>query len=179
MARRAPKQKPGKSEQVVETPREFLEAVEARFGPIDIDLACTRDNRVVERGIFFPENDALSEDFPWRRYEDWNCWLNPEFANVHPWVEKAARESRYLKKGRIFVLAPASVGANWFARHVHGAAMVLFLEQRLKFVGHSCAYPKDLVLICYGQGLKGFDRWDWESWCTEETRKRMHPRRRR
>jgi len=46
MTRTMPAQRPGRSEQTVCTPREFLDAVEKRFGPIRIDLAATAENKV-------------------------------------------------------------------------------------------------------------------------------------
>ncbi len=169
MARRKPPaQKPGKSVQDVQTPPEFVEAVERRFGRLDFDLACDENNMQADDGFQFPKKNALEEDWilsgnvDWLT-PDWNFWLNPPYSQIGPWVKRASEASFLLRRGKIFVLVPASVGSNWFRDHVHDKAMVLFLETRLKFVGHSQPYPKDLVLICYGQGLKGFDRWHWEA----------------
>ena len=61
---------------------------------------------------------------------------------------------------RIFLLTPASIGANWFAEHVYGKAHVLALQGRLTFVGHKQPYPKDCILSVYGV-KPGFSVWDW------------------
>ena len=165
--RKLPPQKPGKSEQTVETPPEFLEAVERRFGPLAWDLACTRENAKAPRGIFYPSHDALADHENWSSLiEPENAWLNPPFGDLRPWVAKceltATGRSMPLQRGRIFVLLPAAVGAGWFRDHVHEKARVLLLDQRLKFVGHAHPYPKDLVLAIYGQGYGGYERWSWE-----------------
>lgn len=56
---------------------------------------------------------------------------------------------------------PASIGSNWFAEHVHRRALVLGLNgPRLKFEGSPDPYPKDLMLVCYGES-PGFDVWRW------------------
>lgn len=152
-----PKQKPGKSEQIVCTPKELLFAVADRFGAIAYDLACTRANRVVANPLnAFSHEDMDSLQAHWPGRAEGLCWLNPPFGNIAKWAKKAA-ESR----SRIAMLVPASIGSNWFRGHVHGKAYVLALNPRVTFVGHSAAYPKDLILCVYGHGLAGFDVWEW------------------
>ena len=51
-ARVMPAQKPHRSVQVVETPWEFIDAVEKRFGKIVFDLAATLDNCKVRKPAF-------------------------------------------------------------------------------------------------------------------------------
>lgn len=154
-----PEQKPHRSEQDVETPREFIEAVIARFGPIEFDLAADGLNKQATY-FFSKDNDALNQDW-WEECPSGNLWLNPPFAKIAPWAKKCAEEAKY-RRGFILMLTPASVGANWFARHVEGKAYVLALSPRLTFVGHTRSYPKDLCLSVYGHGFKGFDSWRWD-----------------
>jgi phage N-6-adenine-methyltransferase len=158
-----PKQKPGKSEQTVQTPPAFVAAVQARFGRIGFDLAATAENSVAGALAFFgPRSldgeDAFTQEWPRGKL----CWLNPPFGNVRPFATKAAAEA---KRGiRTAMLVPASVGSNWFAEHVHGKAMVLALRPRLTFVGQEDPYPKDLILCLYGPWYPaGFATWQWNN----------------
>jgi phage N-6-adenine-methyltransferase len=156
-ARFMPEQKPGRSAQEVGTPRAFLDAVEKRFGPLKWDLAADESNHVTERwfGPGAPGEDSLTCSW-------WMCppgllWLNPPYGNIGPWAAKCAS---IVDPHRIAFLVPASVGSNWFAEHVDGKALVLFLRPRLTFVGHTQSYPKDLILAVYGE-KPGYECWRW------------------
>lgn len=153
-----PKQQPGKSKQDYETPPEFIAAVERRFGRLHVDLAARADN--AKAAIFVPpERDSLSLNWA-REFAGRRCWLNPEFADIAPWAAKcAASASAGL---HIVMLTPASIGANWFAEHVHGKAIVLGLSPRITFVGAADPYPKDCMLSVFGLGVAGFDVWRWQ-----------------
>lgn len=153
-----PKQQPGKSEQEVETPGDFLQAVKGKLGTkyFSIDLAADEENAV--SGQFYSERDnALIQDWV---YAGW-AWLNPPYADIHPWVEKANHESKL--GAHVAMLVPASVGSNWWADHVHEQAYVLFASPRITFVGHTSPYPKDLALLLYTPfGASGYDTWRWK-----------------
>lgn len=160
-----PAQKPGRSVQEVGTPREFLDAVEGRFGKIAIDLAALASNRVTQvycgpDHAKTADRDALSPMCQWNwSYTDGLRWLNPPYANIGDWAAKCAEQSA-IGPCRIALLVPASVGTNWFAEHVDRKALVLFLRPRLTFVGHSSPYPKDLMLAVYGE-RPGYECWRW------------------
>jgi hypothetical protein len=164
MARKMPKQKPHRSEQAVGTPREFLGAVVERLGPIRLDLAANKRNRVCRRWI--GPGSSIGQDFfamPGRVLNHRGLWwLNPPYTNIGKWAKRCAELVRVLGAGyKIAFLVPASVGSNWFAKHVHGKALVLFVSPRLKFVGHAHAYPKDLMLVVYGE-RPGIRLWRWK-----------------
>lgn len=156
-----PQQKPGSSRQDYETPSDFLEAVARRFGPLDVDLACRRDNAKAPNGIYFPEQDSLRVDWA-REWPDANLWLNPEFRRMLPWATKCAHEGKLLRRGRIFLLSPAAVCTDWWLENVHDQALVLLLFPRLTFVGEKAGYPKDLTLSVYGAGVSGYAAWRWK-----------------
>lgn len=160
--RKMPRQKPNRSRQDYATPWDFIEAVERRFGKLEVDLAATKANAKAPWCVT-PEQDSLSISWA-ERFADKLCWLNPPFGNIEKWAAKCAQESEKFRKGRILFLTPASVGARWFERHVHNRANVLTLLSRLTFVGEDQSYPKDLMLSVYGRGaLHGFDTWDWRT----------------
>lgn len=152
-----PKQKPGKSEQSVETPNNFIEAVKARLGITDftIDLAADATNTKAEK--FFTEQDnSLVQEWPpigW-------CWLNPPYGKIEPWVQKA-HDSTW-DGVKVAMLVPASVGSGWWFEYVSPKAYVTFLNPRLTFVGHKSPYPKDLALLLYTPFLEGGTcNWWW------------------
>lgn len=157
-----PIQKPGRSKQDYGTPRAFIDACEVRFGVLRFDLACTTENCKAPAGYYFDEGvDALKQEWA----KDWpegNLWLNPPFGDIDPWAEKCAYESER-RHGLILMLTPASVGTNWFSKHVLGKAMVLGLSPRMAFEGTTAPYPKDLMISCYGFQFHGFDQWRWDA----------------
>lgn len=166
-----PQQRPGASKQDYGTPRVFLDAVEALFGPLEIDLAATAEN--TKAPLWFgPEDDSLSLD--WREIGDRLCWLNPPFAKIGLWAAKCAAS---VGNGgpRILFLVPSSVGANWYWDHVEGRVLELQVG-RLAFDGAhvkrcartdcpGCAnFPKDLMLACYGfPNPPCRERWLWRT----------------
>lgn len=167
-----PAQKPGRSKQDYSTPPEFLEAVQRRFGAIDLDLACRADNMVAPFGLT-EDVDALSKDWT-DLHPSWVtargdvdarnkldvAFCNPPFAQLAPWAAKC--ESVALLPRRTLLLVPASMGSKWWARHVLGKGMVFGIP-RLQFVGTDSLYPKDLALILYTSGVHGFGYWDWRA----------------
>ncbi len=156
--KKMPAQTPGKSDQDYGTPREFILAVQHRFGRISWDLAAHEGNHVCDLWIG-EQQDALSLN--WAAELKGVLWLNPPFGDIPTWARKCAMEAK--RGARILFLTPASVGTNWFWSHVnpHRDALVLPLSPRLTFVGETNPYPKDLMLSAYGFGTVGFDRWKW------------------
>jgi DNA (cytosine-5)-methyltransferase 1 len=149
-----------KSKQDYGTPWELIWACEGRFGPIMWDLAASPENT---KGPAFYDEEFDSLKQRWHEHRG-VLWLNPPFANIEPWAEKCAFESRSdlgHERARILFLTPASVGANWFRDHVHGKAFVVGLNGRITFEGTSDPYPKDCILSAFGFGPPGFDVWDW------------------
>lgn len=149
------------------TPVEFLRAVRTRLDIEDfsIDLAADRRNRVT-REYFSARNSALDHR-TWHEFtgRGWG-WLNPPFGDIAPFAERCARTA--LHGGKVALLVPAAVGANWFRDFVDGHALVLFLNGRIQFVGSADPYPKDLILCLYGLD-PGYVVWTWKP---ETTRKR-------
>jgi hypothetical protein len=145
----------GASRQDYGTPPDLLRAVETRFGLLTADLACTPDNQVATTFEHFYHG---SDEIPWPR--EGRLWLNPPFSNIDTWAEKCAAWQP-LYGAKLLFLTPASVGSNWFAKHVHGRAMVLALSPRITFVGCKDPYPKDCILSVFGES-PGFNLWRWK-----------------
>ena len=160
--RAMPAQKPGKSEQAVQTPPEFLAAVARRFGPIRWDLAANASNHVAP-GWYGPGSpdgeDALAQDWSKRGGV---LFLNPEFGNIPPFAKLAAEFGP--RGARTKMLVPAAVSTEWWVKFVHQRALVLFLRPRIKFVGHDAGFPKDLALCAYGPWVApGYSTWRWDA----------------
>lgn len=149
-----------KSRQDLATPREFLDAVERRFGNISLDLAANRENHVCPNWHGPGGDRENTFDAYWSRLYG-NLWLNPEFEHTPKYARKMALECKN-RDAFSFLLAPASVGSNWFNDYVASESYVLFLTDRITFVGESKKYPKDLILAVYGFGLVGRDSWHWD-----------------
>lgn len=152
-----PVQKPGRSKQDYGTPPELLKAVRRKLGimEFDCDLAATAENAVADEWAI----DAFALPH-WRVGLGWN-WLNPPFAKIGPWVERAQNEANALG-AQTAVLIPAAVGSNWWRDHVHHKCMAVFLNPRVTFVGCKDPYPKDCALLLYGWPVNGYDVWTWK-----------------
>lgn len=157
---RMPKQKPGRSKQDYQTPKDFLSAVKnrLRIEDFECDLAASHNNAVCPCYLT-EEDDSLSQDISWKT-SGWS-WLNPPFANIAPWVKKAQEEAK--GGAQVVMLVPASVGANWWATWVEPYAYQVYLNGRLTFVGGSTPYPKDCALLLYHPwGFTGHEIWYWK-----------------
>ena len=181
-----PRHNKGQSKQNYRTPTNFLDAVRAKFGikQFSIDLAAEPDNAVCP-DYYTKEMDTLSDACPWNSFGGWN-WLNPEYANIGPYVEKAYRETLIEEyESKNLLLLPAGVGSNWWRDWVHGKCKVHLLNGRLCFIhdwehtidpaslkpGRGPArfytsppiYPKDCVLLQYQPGcwVNDYQVWTW------------------
>jgi phage N-6-adenine-methyltransferase len=159
--RQMPEQKPGRSKQDYRTPKEFIEAVESRFGRLQFDLAATHRNTAAPQ-FYSPKDDSLKSPWLEAAIPGTRFWLNPPFGDIEPWAARCNfyRDYAVRKQCYIFFLVPASVGSNWYASHVHGKALVLFLSPRLSFDGKN-PYPKDCLLACYGPA-PDYETWRWK-----------------
>ena len=153
-----PKQKPGRSRQDYRTCPRFLSAIEHQFGRIDFDLAARADNTVAV-SYYGPDTDSLKQD--WALPGVRNAWLNPPYECIEPWAAKLAR-CRMLPRWTL-MLVPASVDARWYREHVMDKAMVWAIP-RIQFVDAPSSYPKALVLIGAGYGVRGQGYWDWRQY---------------
>lgn len=151
-------QSPSTSEQVVGTPRDFIKAVERRYGKFTWDLAATAENAKAPYWIT-EETDSLKQTWP----STGISWLNPPFAKMTPWAKKCAEWTKLPGRSanaRIIMLTPASVGSNWFNKYVRPNADVITIP-RLTFEGSPDPYPKDLMISVFGSTLRRFTHWDY------------------
>jgi hypothetical protein len=156
-----------------------MDAVEKRFGKMDYDLAADYSNAKAPRfygplGTPLAHNmdnegcigvNSLAQD--WGKLQG-NLWLNPPYERISLWASKCAGATR-LPGRAVYLLVPASIGANWFWEYVWSFAKVYALHPRLTFdgtpvnpkTGKVDPYPKDLMLCKYAPGAMGLERWCW------------------
>lgn len=165
-----PKQRPGTSRQDYSTPAIFMAAVQVRLGieSFTYDLAADHTNTKAPQ-FFSKEENALAADRSWAAAigSGWG-WLNPPYKHIDPWARKCAASG-----AKIAFLVPASVGADWFLRHVwkNTNAGVLFLNGRLAFIEGRPdeLYPKDCMLVLFGSDFHGCDVWNWRRTVTKRS----------
>ena len=133
------------SPQVVGTPRNFLDAVEERWGKLEWDLATNGENSVAPNFIT-EEQDSLSPNTPWPRGP--LCWINPPYRDIRPWVQKAYLQS--CAGSRIIMLLPCSVDSVWFDLFCYGKALTIPLADRPKFDGYENAAAAPHMVLTYG-----------------------------
>lgn len=158
-----PAQKPGKSKQDVQTPNELMAAIQSQFNVQlwKMDLAADSTNSVSGVRFLGPGSQICEDSFKYQWPADGDCWLNPPFSDIEPWAARCFHVSQK-RAGRIFMLVPASTGANWFQDYLDGAAHCIFLSPRVQFVGHTHPYPKDLVLAIWSGVCGGYSTWRWK-----------------
>lgn len=162
MSPRPRRQRRHQSKQDYGTSREFIDAVEARFGPLVCDLAASSANAKAP-AFYDVDRDGLSVSWA-HEHPSGNLWLNPPFGTIAPWAAKCAAEASN-RGGLILMLTPASVSTDWFAASVFQRAMVLAIRPRITFEGGTSGstYTKDLMLSVYGHELHGFGIWRWKN----------------
>jgi hypothetical protein len=168
------------SKQDYETPDDFMEAVEKRFGPIAFDLAahaankqspnyfapCTgpagpmpRDVDAFGMDAFDHSWSLLSDSLFARKKEPQHrvrglLWLNCEFNDTERWASRCCREAAL--GASILLLTPAAVGANWFRDKIAGHGDIYLLNGRLSFIPGQ-TYNKDCMLTHFYQSIEDRD----------------------
>jgi phage N-6-adenine-methyltransferase len=133
--------------------------VQERFGEIKYDLAASEDNYVSEHLYFDEKVDSLTQN--WHKL-DGLMWCNPPFANIEPWVRKAADSVRMNPRIQLLMLLPASVGSNWYKDYGLGYSQTMFLNPRLTFKECDDPYPRDCMILYYHGAMQGQSIWKWK-----------------
>jgi hypothetical protein len=142
----------GGGQQVVATPRPFVEYLCRKLGVhIGIDLAATIENTL--RPDFFGPcpfslaSDALTQDWAACTGPSWWGWNNPEFGYVLPWVRKARVDSA--RGARVIQLLRMSLGTKWYNEEIEGQNCCVYrMKGRMTFpqYGHSSNFDTMIVV---------------------------------
>lgn len=106
------------------TPPDLFARLDALHGPFTLDAAADDTNHLCDDWC----RDGLTED--WRGI----VWLNPPFANVLEWVEKAIREVEAGNCGRVVMLCYSKTDTRWFHRAQDWGAKIEFLKGRVVYL---------------------------------------------
>lgn len=112
-----------------ETPPELFQALDAEFGPFNLDVCANQLNHKVA-AYFGPggcQPDGLTASW-WG--SDVKCWMNPPYGRATAaWVKKASEHP-----GLVVCLLPARTDTRWFHDYVlPKAKLVRFLKGRPEF----------------------------------------------
>lgn len=165
-----------KAPQNYRTPPELLEAVQARFGQIEFDAACTRADCVGHMGYAIDAGlDALTRDWAsdliGSLSADGVVWCNPEWRHAGKYAAKCAAFAA--AGGRVLLNTQLAPDSNWYAEHVHGKALVLALNPRVPYLnpdgtpafvdkrGKALGLNRPAMVAAYGFEQVGFEPWRW------------------
>lgn len=137
MTPRLIKQDRSRSEVDFRTPPELFKALDAEFGPFNLDVAASDENALCS-GYFSIEGDALNRSwriYPWHR-PGTRVWCNPPYNHISPWVKKGIGELE-LGCESVTYLLPASTCTKWFKElwESEFCSHIIFVSGRLAFQG--------------------------------------------
>lgn len=124
------------------TPPDFFARAARRYGPFDLDVAATLDNRLC--AAWFGPGSPLAEDAlgtSWALAEDGptRAWCNPPYTRNAAFVAKAAGEAQ-AGRAQTTLLLPSTTDVRWWHRHVwqetgpRPGVLVEFLSPRVRFL---------------------------------------------
>lgn len=149
------------------TPPNLIEAINrASEYPIDLDCAASEYNSVAP---LFYSADVDSLRCAWYFPGIRHAYCNPGFANMKPWIQKAAAEIQTAPENfRIDVIGLCSPSAEWFKIAVEYAAEIRLLSPRPQFVPPDPRIPKssnahENALFRFVSGISGarIKHWIW------------------
>ena len=117
------------------TPRPFVAALSAEFGPFTLD-PCASDASAVCDRYFTADDDGLSHSWSGE-----TVYMNPPYGyGIGKWIEKAYLES--LNEGTVVVgLIPAKTETRWWHDYVMKAEEIRFIKGRMRFSGSNVNAP--------------------------------------
>lgn len=110
------------------TPWEFVRAMEAKYGPFDLDPAAQPHTAKASR-FYTIEDDGLTQ--PWFG----RVWLNPPYSKPGPWCERAHLATSTGECDLVVILLPAAIDTGWFHDLVLPHAELDFVRGRVRFIG--------------------------------------------
>lgn len=109
-----------------ETPDYFFDRLNQEFGFV-FDVAANKMNKKLNNGFIYPENCALTNDWP---LNGW-LWLNPPYKPLKPWIEKC--QEQVLRGCKVVVLIPpVNLACKYFTKV--RPREIRFVAGRLKFL---------------------------------------------
>lgn len=108
-----------------DTPNSVVKAVHRVIPEFDLDPSASTTSEIVAKTRYF--SDGLSK--PWFG----KVWLNPPYAELGRWVQKASASIIGGNCSLVIGLIPARTDTAYFQNLVLGVADIIFLPSRLRF----------------------------------------------
>lgn len=132
------------------TPDDIFEALSERYGPFDMDVAASSENK--KCALYYTKHANALE-------QHWygNVWCNPPYHSIDAWAAKAIVECME-NKTTVTMLLPSRTDRPWFAKLWAYAHEMHFIQGRLSFTGpheikNSCAPQGSIVFYLDGSNL--------------------------
>lgn len=160
--------------QIYGTPQWFMDWVNEKFGARELDVCALHHNRKAPYYIgpagYVPENpegwigaDALSTDWiiP-GNLSPARCFCNPEYCDIEPWIEQAARQVA-AHRVHVLMLTPLA-SPGWFGLGHRQCYAIHTFDKRIDFdpapgVTITDSNPKDSMLWEFRHDATGAPRW--------------------
>jgi site-specific DNA-methyltransferase (adenine-specific) len=126
-----------------ETPQDFFDKLNWRFGPFSLD-PCATPNNAKCRCFFAKEDDGLEQD-----WGGFTAFVNPPYGRgIEKWVKKGY-ESSCQPDTKVVMLIPARTDTKYWHDFVMKASEVYFVKGRLKFSNsiNSAPFPSAVVVF--------------------------------
>ena len=127
-----------------ETPKDFFDKLDWRFGPFDLDPCATPHNTKCTN--FYTEaEDGLSKS--WKGH---TVFINPPYGrDIGKWIKKAYEEANEDLDTKVVMLIPARTDTKYWHDYVMKAELVFFVKGRLKFgtSENSAPFPSAVVVF--------------------------------
>lgn len=153
-----------------ETPDDFFGVVNAEF-KFQLDAAGTRSNRKCDNVIAHDLGiDALDPAVSWIDETVSRVWLNPGFAELYPWMQKAHSEAQKPRRALVVVMALIAPSTKWWRHWAMEATEIRLLGgRRVQFKAppgiKRSSNARDNCLIVFRQNPHNVPpriwTWDW------------------
>jgi len=129
-----------------ETPIDFFNKLDWRFGRFTLDPCATSENHKTKK-YYTLEDNGLAQD-----WEGETVFVNPPYRNLSEWVEKAYKESQ--KPGtKVVMLVPSRTDTKYWHDYVMKAREIHFIKGRLKFGDSKNSAPFPSAIIVFNAGV--------------------------
>ena len=126
-----------------ETPQEFFDKLNWRFGPFDLDPCASAQSTKCAK-FFTEQEDGIAQE--WTHH---TAFVNPPYGRgIEKWIKKSYEESAK-KDTKVVMLIPARTDTKYWHNYVMKAAEVYFVKGRLKFgdSNNSAPFPSAVVVF--------------------------------
>ena len=123
-----------------ETPQATFDALNAEFGPFDLDVCATADNAKCQK-YYTKDEDGLSKQWVGK------CWMNPPYGRgISKWMRKAYESSQ--NGAYVVCLVPARTDTSWWHDYATKGE-IRFIRGRLKFgkATSNAPFPSAVVIF--------------------------------